>query len=246
MTALPTRFPTARRLRGVRRMAMVVLVGATGLVLSACTADIHPGSAAVVDGTSISESRINTLVTAGCAYETEMGKIDPQTYPVLSISSLRANFVNVLIRNQLARDAAAKIGGLRVSQDQVMKFAAGNTIPPDLAEPEKSQIKDFFMESAETDLLVALIGAHLKDDTVTDASNVQQADLDAGQKYLTTYAKTADVSVNPSLGTWNGTTLEPGSGSLSVLAVTPTTPEAIPGQPAANPATTLPPSQQCG
>ncbi len=246
MTALTTRFPTARRLSGVRRMVLVVLVGAGGLVLGACSADIHPGSAAVVDGTSISDSEVATLVTAGCAYEAEMGKIDRQTYPVLSISSLRANFVNVLIRNQLARDAAAKIGGLHVSQDQVAKFAAGNTIPPDLAEPEKSQITDFFKQSSETDLLVALIGAHLKDDTITDASNVQQADLDAGQKYLTEYAKNADVSVNPSLGTWNGAALESGSGSLSVLAVTPKTPEVVPGQPAPNPAATLPPSQQCG
>lgn len=246
MTALPTSLPTYRRLRGVRRLAVATLFGATALLLSACTADIHPGSAAVVDGTSIRESSVDTLVQAGCAYETEMGKIDRQTYPVLSISTLRANFVNVLIRNQLARDAAAKIGGLRVSQDQVTKFAAGNTIPPTLGEPEKSQITEFFQDSSETDLLVALIGAHLKDDTVTDASNVQQADLDAGQKYLTTYSKNADVSVNPSVGTWNGTAIEPGSGSLSVLAVTPTTPEAVPGQPAENPAATLPPSQQCG
>lgn len=246
MTALPTFLPTGRPPRGLRRMALAALAGATAVLLSACTADIHPGSAAVVDGTSISEGSIDTLVQAGCAYETEMGKIDRQTYPVLSISTLRANFVNVLIRNQLARDAAAKIGGLHVSQDQVAKFAAGNTIPPDLEDPEKSQITEFFKNSAETDLLVALIGAHLKDDTVTDASNVQQADLDAGQKYLATYSKDADVSVSPSIGTWNGTSIEAGSGSLSVLAVTPTTPQVVPGQPAPNPAETLPPSQQCG
>ena len=113
-------------------------------------------------------------------------------------------------RNQLAREAAEQIGGLHVSQDQVEKFAAGNTIPTDLSEPAKSKIEDFFHVSAETDLLVAVIGAHLKDDSVTDATNVQQADLQAGQKYLDTFTQKADVSVNPSLGTWNGKKIDPG------------------------------------
>jgi hypothetical protein len=215
------------------------LVGAAVLVLSACSTDLHPGNAAVVDGTAISQGQIDDLVSAGCAYETEMGKVDRQTYPVLSISDLRTNFANVLIRDQLARDAADKIGDLHVSQDQVAKFASNNTIPTTLDEPEKARITEFFRKSAETELLVALIGAHLKDDSVTDASHVQQADLDAGNKYLATYSNKADVSVNPSLGSWTGSKIEAGTGSLSELARTP-------ASPSGNPAETLPPSQQCG
>ncbi|HEY7044251.1 MAG TPA: hypothetical protein VH419_11335 [Nocardioidaceae bacterium] len=225
---------------------MAATAAATVLLLGACSSNLQPGNAAVVNGAAIPQSEVDDLVSAGCAYEAAMGKTDRETYPLLSLASLRTNFLNVLIRNHLARQAADEIGGLHVSQNQVSSLAAGNTIPPTLDDQERSRVEDFFHTSAETDLLVALIGAHLKDDTVTDASHVQQADLDAGQKYLDAYTKKADVKVNPRFGTWTGTTVKGGSGSLSQLASTPPTPAAIPGQPAPNPAETLPPDQVCG
>ena len=233
------------RPRRLRRVAAGVVAATIALTLSACSTDLHPGNAAVVGGTAIPQSKVDDLLSAGCAYEAAMGKTDRQTYPVLSRATLRTNFLNVLIRNQLARQAAAEIGGLHVSQNQVDSFASGNTVPSSLPEPEKSTIKDFFHTSAETQLLVALIGAHLKDQSVTDASNVQQADLQAGQKYLNTYTEKADVSVNPSYGTWNGKSIDAGTGSLSVLATTPSAASSVPGQ-SPNPAETLPPDQQCG
>lgn len=232
------------RARGVRLVAAALALVAGAL--AGCGADLHPGTAAVVNGTSISQTEVDELVTAACEY-TELSREQSGNAggsPSLARSGLRATLVDALIRFELTRAKADELG-VSVSDAQVAKLASGNPMPEGIDESDEKLLSEFFRDAARAQLLQGVIGAHLKDPSVTDAADVTQEDVDAAADYLDSYAKKADVELNPRYGTWTGSAVKQASGSLSHPVDTTAAPVGLPGQPV-DTVSALPESHKCG
>lgn len=222
-----------------RRSAALAVV--VGLALSGCGTKFHPGQAAIVDGDAISASHVDDLVLAACDYSERVRVEQGGAEPTQSIASLRFGLMQALIQFDIT-DAAARQLGLSVSDAKIAEAASTTTMPPGLSSSSESLLKQFFSDSAKAQLQLAVIGAHLRDPKVTSADSVNSSDMQAATPYLKKFAAKQEVTVDPSFGRWNGTTLVSASGSLSdPVSTTPPSP----GGP--SPAVAdLPPSQVCG
>jgi hypothetical protein len=226
-------------------VAALVVVGA--LAVTGC--DVHPGSAAVVNGTSISESKVDNLVLAACAF-IKVGRIKSggQT-PGQSMASLRQVILEDLINFQITREAAARLH-LTVSEAKIGEASANQPIPASLSSSEREQLQQFFRASSVAQLHQAVIGAHLQNHSVTNADNVTTNNVSrlvsASQKYLRTFSEKQDVVVNPKYGAWNGHNLVDVNGSLSAPASEAAKHWAALRRVDSSSVEGLPPSQVCG
>jgi len=108
--------------------------------------------------------------------------------------------------------------GLSVSDAQVNQIAVQNvnSIPDSVSDDQREALTSFFDDQARSTVLQALIGKHADDPTVTNGSDLTSDEIAAETKpWMKEYFEAADVDVDPSFGQWNGTTLDPGTGSLS-------------------------------
>lgn len=211
------------------RLLTTVGIGAAALSLTGCSTDLHPGTAAIVNGTSITQSQIDDVTSAVCAYVVEVGKQggQPQDYGIADLkSSLTSTIVQFEITRQVAKDQ-----GLSVSPAQIDAVAAQFGLPQGLSSEDEKEVQDYFDEAAEATLLQAVIGAHAKDKQVTDAEDLTQDQINAEKPFMDRYYESADVEVNPAYGTWNGKRIKPGTGSLS--------------EPVRTSSTSLPANQKC-
>jgi SurA-like N-terminal domain len=198
--------------RRLRHLAGLAVVGA--LIVSGCT--FHPGSAAVVNGNSISQSKVDDLVLAACSFEKGLRVKGGETTPGTSVAVLREAILQALISFQITDRAATELK-LTVSPAVVAKAAKNNpTIPANVDAHDRELLTTFFNESSREQVQEAVIGAHLKDPSVTTADRVTGADVSGAAKYLATFTKKQSVVVNPAFGTWRGGTLATSDGSLSV------------------------------
>ncbi len=236
---LTRRSPCLRRLGGVA--VQVVVVAA----LSGCGTDLHPGAAATVSGTTITDETVDDLTAAACVYTVTQAKANGTSdgKPSLAIADLKSSLLSSLIAFQLTEEAAAEMK-LTPSQAQVDKAAQAQTLPEGMPEGEGVLIEDFFHDVAKNQLQQSLIGAHLSDPSVTTVDMATQQNVDAARDYLDKYFAKADVEVAPSYGRWDGVQLKPGTGSLSDPVSTTAAEPVLPGQ--ENSALeSLPPSQVC-
>jgi hypothetical protein len=195
--------------------------GAAALVLSGCSTDLHPGMAAIVDGTTITQGSIDDLVDAACVYTKEYRKQDDRVQPV-KLADIRASFVTGEVQSAITQNVADDLG-LTVGQAQVEETAVQsvNSIPDSVPDDDRDVLTDYFDKQAETSILQAVIGKHQQDDSVTDGSQVTSDEIQATKPFMKPYFEKADVDVNPSYGQWNGSTLDKGTGSLSLQVSTP-------------------------
>ncbi len=198
------------------RLRAAVGIGVATLALTGCSTDLHPGNAAVVDGTRITQSHIDDVTAAVCSYVVEAGKQggQPQEY---GIADLKSSLTSTIVQFEITRQVADEMG-LSVSQAQVDSQTARYGVPTGLSAADEKTVKDYFDEAAEATILQAVIGAHLKDDQVTSGNDVTQEQIDAPKPFMNNYFQAANVDVNPSYGTWNGKSIDPGTGSLSAPA----------------------------
>ncbi|MGI8576899.1 MAG: SurA N-terminal domain-containing protein [Nocardioidaceae bacterium] len=227
------------------RRCRVISVGLAVFAMAGCGTSLHPGTAAIVNGSSIPQSRVDGLVQAACQY-IQLNRIAGHTgtQPNTAMASLKSTFAQSLISFQLTDKAFSNLH-LSVSDASVAKVVAAGSVqlPAGLSDTNKELLTTFFHNSAKFQLEEAVIGAHLKNPAVTNADHVQQSDQTAAAGYLHTFITHQSVSVNPSYGRWTGQAVTPGSGSLSVPV------SAAAKQPFPNgstSATDLPPSQVCG
>ena len=232
-----TRRPRTRR----RRIAAVAFVGA--IVLSGCT--FHPGQAAVVNGSNISQSTVDDLVHAGCSFFEAQRKQTGGAAPATSTAYLRHLFTQNLISFKIIDKAASELH-LSVSPAVIAKATSGQTLPASLNSKDRDLLEEFFANSARQSVLEATIGAHLKNPSVTNADHVTPATIPASRAYLTAFTAKQHVAVNPAYGTWHlGHLLDTDeslSGAQSSAARRWLTLRANNGQSAEG----LPPSQVCG
>jgi hypothetical protein len=203
------------------RILRTVGFGAAVLALSGCSVDFHPGSAADVNGTAISQGQVNDITDAACSYTAELRKTDSR-YPLVGLADLRSGIVTGMVQEEITQQVADK-QGLTVSDAQVNSIAVQNvnSIPDAVPDDDREALTTFFDDQARSNILQALIGKHAKDSSVTDAGDLTTDEIGAASKpWMKAYFEDADVSVDPSFGHWNGTTLDPGTGSLSQPAST--------------------------
>ena len=93
-----------------------------------------------------------------------------------------------------------------------------------------------------------MIGAHLKDPSVTNADNVNPNQIKDSLRYLRAFTLKQQVSVNPAYGTWSNGQLLDTDGSLSAAqSSTARRWLTIRGQASSSADVSgLPPSQVCG
>ncbi len=220
-----------------------MLAMAVVFALAGCGTNIHPGTAAVVNGHVISQGEVDDLVLAACEYSKAVRLQQGGAEPGQSMATLRSSFVEALIQFELTDEAVSQLE-LSVSDAGIAELTAANTMPPGLTEESQGLLEGFFFNASRARLQQAVVGAHLRDPKVVTAEDVIPEDIDAATKYLDKFATNQDVAVNPSYGSWDGSTLVHTSGSLSD-AVSTTPPAAGPGA-APDPVKDLPPSQVCG
>ena len=105
--------------------------------------------------------------------------------------------------------------GLTIRPSDVETIAAQSSVPEGLDERDTELLKDFFYSSAKAQLQQAVIGAHLKSSGVTSSEGVSLDSVTDSDDYIRDYFSNADVDINPLYGTWDGTNVTAGSGSLS-------------------------------
>lgn len=230
---LTHRWSRSRRLVGVA--ASVAALAA----LSGCGADLQPGAAATVSGTTITDETIDNLAQAFCSYieegEKQQGVDDGR--PAIGIGDLRLNLLNGLVAFELTDTAADELN-IDVPAADVDKALGDLGLPDALDAAQTTLLTGFFTDLQENDL------------QSTKIEEKESAD------YLQTYFSKADVEVSPSYGRWDGGKIEPGTGSLSDPVSTTAVPTPPPGQDPASAQKAqeaaqqaleaLPPSQSCG
>ncbi len=230
-----------RRRRVAAAGALVVT-----LSISGCGTDLHPGTAASVNGTSITESTIDDLLAAVCSFNEIERTNQGGTEPNQSIQTLRASLVESLVIVEIT-DQAAEERGLTVSDALIAKSSAGTPIPSELPDDQEELLREFLQRRTEQTLKQGVIGANLDDPSVTTAEDIKQSDVSAANTYLLDYAQKQDVEVSPRYGTWDGDRIQFGTGSLSDPVSTTAAPTPLPGQPPPTGDTPTPPaSQRCG
>jgi hypothetical protein len=167
----------------------------------------------VVNGSDINASTVDDLVQAGCGFfeatNAESGGGEPT-----STAFLRNLFTQNLISFKIIDQAFSDLN-LTVSDAAIADKSANQSIPAGLQGEDRRRLRDFFTMSTRADLQQAVIGAHLKDPSVTNADNVVETDIGNARRYLKAFTLKQHVSVNPAYGTWkNGEVLDT-DGSLS-------------------------------
>jgi hypothetical protein len=216
------------------------------LALTGCT--LHPGAAAVVNSTTISQNHVEDLVLAACSFQKAARLKSGGASPSTSTASFRTFFTQNLITFELSGAAADRLH-LTVTPAAIAKITTSETVPAGVDPTDRQLLVEFFTDSARSELQAAVIGAHQKNPSVTTADNVTKADLTAGNAYLKSYAAKQHILVNPAIGTWVNGKIQPGDGSLSApvsAAARNWLSLRAAGATSASTVTGLPPSQICG
>lgn len=204
--------------RGRRLVLRSGLAAIAVLAVASCGTDLNPGAAATVGDTTITQSTVDDTVTAACEYsEKSREQSGSGTEPTQSVANLRASVTRQLVQLEVT-DVATERLGLTVNESTVSGIAAPNidSIPESIDEDTRELLSDFFTEQARSILGQAVVGAHLRDESITVGDDsLGQEDVDAAQKYLRTLAGEIGVDVSPAYGQLVNGEVRVGSGSLS-------------------------------
>jgi hypothetical protein len=229
------------------RTVVAALAAVGALALSGC--DVHPGTAAVVNDQSISEGHVDDLVLAACDFSKVQRLQTGGTEPSTSMAYLRNVLLQNLISFKITHEAATN-RHLTVSEAKIAEASQGQSIPAGVSADDRDLLNQFFVDSARWELEQAVIGANLKDPSVTNADNVTSSNVQGfvqrAQAFLTRFTENQHVVVNPAYGSWNGQTLEDSNGSLSAPASSSALKLVQLRLAASSSVEGLPPSQVCG
>lgn len=232
-----------RRSRPARRLVLALAV--TAATTLGCGLDLHPGAAATVDGDEISQDSVDQLVSAACNF-IEVGNEGSATPRQVGASTLRSSLTSTLVGFALT-DKAVDADHLDLTVYSADVESADTTKLPDgLSDTDATLLDDFFYDLAQEQVQQATIGAHLKDDSVTTSADVSSNDVALASDYMTTLFSAADVDVNPGYGTWDGSVVNAGSGSLSDPVSSEAKYTAENASSGSGDVSGLPPTQVCG
>jgi hypothetical protein len=180
--------------------------------VSGCSDSFNPGAAATVNGTAIPQSKVDSVVSAACAYTAAIA--NGQAGQPTSLANLRLTITQAQIQFALTGEVSDEMG-LTVSPAAVHAADTQNTVPSGLSHSDAAALTDFFYDYAKSATETQLINAHLGDPSITTSAQVTKPSTAAAAKYLAGYAAKQDITVNPAYGRWTGSGVVGGSGSLS-------------------------------
>lgn len=188
----------SRTARGPRRALAVLLLAAAVLTLTACDPK-QAGSAAVVGGVRITETRINHDAAAVLAAFTTTGATAPDNQTLLR------TLVDRAIDNELV-EAAARKAGITVTQGQIDKLINDNggrsALSANFATRDGLWLPPGQIdELARTSLIELALGSALAPGGDSTAAGV------AVTKFKARIAADVGVAVSPRYGLWNPVTL---------------------------------------
>lgn len=175
------------RRRAIAVVAVVVLAGGCG---------VHPGAAAEVNGTRIALEDVDGYTAALCDATTAFAEGDasaPGAQPVRR-QELRQQIVGVLVRLELARDAADELGVEVSPADLAIDEEA---LPPVIGELDGGQqetLLELFGKSQELNAINAAIGQDV------DPRGETPDPVAVGQEYVAKRIPGADITLDPRIG----------------------------------------------
>jgi peptidyl-prolyl cis-trans isomerase SurA len=215
-----------------------VAAAVSGLALLAGCGTAHPGAAAVVGSEQISQQQVADVAEALCTVNVRSG----QGTDLPSRGALQSA-LSILIRTAVSQQFG-RAHHVHADQSQVSAAVDANlgpvsSLPPDQAEVFRSTLRDY----ASGQLVVIEVGKRaLARQGTTGAT--QDQELAAGERLRRRFEQGLDIQVDPRYGTWGGSDVTPGDGSLSV-PVSQAAQQGASTDPGSSFAAGLPASQVC-
>lgn len=212
--------------------ARAVVLAAAGLCLAAC-GNVHPGSAAVVDGTTISMKTLDRTAQAYCELTLNAAQQQGAAAQPISNTDIRRQAVVALATSVVAEDLAER-EDLRVRPSS---WAVTDTMRAELAKAFPDADVDELAKAIEEDQKVSVIAIALAAKRTGQApteANQQQL-LQIGRDEITQAFADEDVKFAPRFGLSPTGQVRSDTGSISVAPV----------DLEATPAEELPDTQRC-
>jgi hypothetical protein len=193
------------------RARFALLAAAALVTLTGCGA-MHPGVAAVVGSSTITDDQVDALAKGLCSANAQSAATGGA--PVASRGA-RQGALQVLIDSALAKQFGEKKG---VTPDRSMVSAAlaqneqGVAMLPEDEQPAfRAALKDY----AEGRLMLAAVGRRSLEAQGKTGFSDQEA-LAEGERLLKQYTGKVDIEVDPRFGSYRQGSLQPNSSDLSV------------------------------
>lgn len=198
------------RSRAARAAVLVV----AGLALASCS-DVHPGSAAVVDGESISMKTIDDASVAYC--QLALAVAAQQGVEAISKADTRrqsvADLINLEVARKVVNDRDLEIDSKSFAITEEQRGQILQAFP----KGDRKEITAAIARSQETYTIIIALGEAATGDKATE-ENIPEIEA-AGQQEIAKAVKSADVEIDPRFGLDDTTKQVASSGSLSVPAV---------------------------
>ncbi|MGZ4438431.1 MAG: hypothetical protein ACXVW6_12375 [Nocardioidaceae bacterium] len=223
------------------RIVKVSVLAATAALLAGCS--WHPGAAAVVDGATISDARVDEVATAICSANS--GSAAAGQSQGLASRGARQAALQVLLDATLSRQfgLARGIAANPATVSAALARSAGtiDALPPSERAAFRSALSDF---AAGQYIVIDAGRQYLATHGMPNATDTQAAA--AGRRLRGQFAKHVTIQVDPRYGAFNlgSGSLGAGGGSLSVPASTFALDGASP-DPSAGWVAGLPAGQKC-
>jgi hypothetical protein len=194
--------------------ARVVVLALVGLTLAAC-GNIHPGSAAVVDGRSISMSTLDKTASAYCTLTADAAR--QQGVTTISNSQVRRQAVIGLVSIVVARKLAESEGVEVPRSAYELTASQREQLATQFPEADAEQLAQAIEESQEVSAIAVALAAKDTGERVTDDTESQLADI--GQATIRKAFGSNDVSFAPRFGLDQAGKARADTGSISVTPV---------------------------
>ena len=193
--------------------ARVVVLALVGLTLAAC--NVHPGSAAVVDGRSISMSTLDETAAAYCTLTADAAK--QQGVTSVSNSQVRRQAVVGLVSLVVARKLA-DAEGVEIEPSQYeLTTSQREQLATQFPQADAEQLGRAIEDSQEVSAIAVALAAKDTGEQVTDDTESQLADI--GQAAIRKAFGSNDVSFAPRFGLDPAGKARADTGSISVTPV---------------------------
>jgi hypothetical protein len=168
-------------------VAAVVLAGGCG---------VHPGAAADVNGTRIALDEVDAYTAVLCDATTAFAETQPNAPGAEPVGrqELRQQIVGVLVRLELARDAADDLGVEVSPADLAIDEEALPPVVGELDDDQQETLVELFGKSQELSAINAAIGQDV------DPEGRTPDPVAVGQEYVAERIAEADISVDPRIG----------------------------------------------
>lgn len=191
-----------------------LVLGLAGLSLAAC-GTVHPGSAAVVDGTTISMRTLDRTATAYCTLTASTAK--QQGITTVSNADVRRQAVVGLVSLRVARDLAAKKGVTVAPSEYELSAKQRDQLASTFPGSDGDDLAEAIEDSQEVSAIAVALAEKQTNQQATSQNEAQFAEL--GQNEILKAFAASDVSFAPRFGLAPDGTQRSATGSIAVTPV---------------------------